>query len=60
MACSNILETVADLLVRKAGGVISKLPILEHVHRRILSLHAISKLLYLQMILLLVDSAYSW
>ena len=59
MACLSILEMVPDLLVCLAGRVISKPSVLEHVHKRKIVCNAKSKLLYLQMTMLKVDSAYA-
>ena len=59
MACSNILEIAADSPVRQASWVISKLSVKEHVHKRRMARHAISQLLYLQVIMLIVDSEYA-
>ena len=49
-----------DSLVREASGVIFKLSVLEHVvHKTKMACHGKSQLLYLQMIMLKVDSAYA-
>ena len=56
MACSNILEIAPDSPVRSAGWVISKLSDYEHMHERKMVRNAILQLLYLQMIMLIVDS----
>ena len=59
MACSNILEIAPDSPVREASWVISKLSVYEHVHKRKMVRNAILQLLYLQMIMLIVDSEYA-
>ena len=53
----NELEIEPGSLVRLATGVISKPPVLEHVHKRKIARHALSQLLLLQMITLKLDSA---
>ena len=59
MACSNILEIAPDSPVRLASWVISKLSVKEHVHKRKMVRRAISQLLYLQIVMLIVDSEYA-
>ena len=50
------MEIAPDSLVRQAGGVISKPSVLEHMHKRKIARHALSQLLFLQMITLELDS----
>ena len=60
-ACSNIMEIAPDSLVCLASGIISKPSISEHMHKEKLARHAKTQsLLFLQMSLLEVDSAYAW
>ena len=55
MACSNILEIAPDSLVHIFNGVISKWPVLEHMHMRKMACHAKTQPLFVHK----VDSAYA-
>ena len=59
MACSNIVEITPDMLVRYASWVLLKHFVLEHVHNRKIAHNVISRILYIQLIMLILDSAYA-